>query len=149
MITRERLRVLEKAAKRLPKVEPCQFDMKEFVKSKGDKKPKVGECGTVACFAGWIPTLVPKCGLRIVANRNEWCRGWDVGPAYGRLRGWDAIAQFFGAENFDYYCTRDSTGVVRLFVPRRNPKLNTPKAVSERALKWCAKMREKLKRQGK
>lgn len=57
-------------------------------------KPLMADCGTIACAAGLIamhPGMVAR-GLKLLHNE----RPGGFAPAFGSLRGYDALSEFFG-----------------------------------------------------
>ena len=60
------------------------------------------ECGTTACAGGWSTVCFPRSGLKLVVSREVGESFLEL--AYGKYRGLDAAAEFFGIDDDTARC---------------------------------------------
>lgn len=80
---------LLKLAKGLRTVPEGQFDMEFW----GYRDEPLTSCGTRACAAGWLPKLVPGCGIKHLGNVDG--EEFSFIPTYKRFRGFSALHKYF------------------------------------------------------
>lgn len=149
----ERLSQLKELGQKLPSVPDHAFNMDVFISGKF-KKPKSLtkiNCGFAACAIGWMPTLVKRCEIKMIAHSGGEGRAKRIVCYNPKLDGiddsWLAVRHYFGFDAFDdtyagdraqeSYFLEIASDIESYLFMARGGEGDLPEIVGARILTYC------------
>lgn len=150
----ERLSQLKELGQKLPSVPDHAFNMDVFISGKLKKPKSLTEinCGFAACAIGWMPTLVKRCEIKMIAAQSMGHgRAKRIVCYNPKLVGiddsWLAVRHYFGFDAFDdtYALNRvkesdfieNASDIESYLFMARGGKGDLPEVVGARILTYC------------